>query len=92
MKQNQALTRVLIESMSRNVYCDHSDRDHKILGSCRVMCNPVTDRKTPICSNPHQLTWSQLQARSAAPDKEPILDTAIGGVALAILFIAISLI
>lgn len=92
MNQNNRLTRARAGDMSHNVYCDYLGADHKMLWSCRVMCNPVTDRKTPICSNPHQLTWSQLQARSAAPDKEPILDTAIGGVALAILFIAISLV
>lgn len=81
-----------IRSMSYNVYCVYKHSDHNILGSRRIMCNPVADRKTPICSNPHQITWSQLQSRSAASNIGSVHDAVIGGVALAILFIAVSLI
>lgn len=75
-------------SMSHNVYCGYSKADHNILGSCRVMCSTYLSTKTHTSSNPHQLSWSQFKAKQEP--QEPFFDTAIGGIALAMLLVAMA--
>lgn len=77
-----------IRSMSYNVYCDYLDRDHNILWKCRTMCSPFIKTDHTTFSNPHQLTWSQLNTKKEP--EEPFLDTVIGGVALVFLFVALA--
>lgn len=88
MNQNKAVTRARPSGMSHNVYCGYSLSDHNMLGSCRVMCSPLIRTANHTSSNPHQLTWSQLNTQKDA--EEPFLDTAIGGIALAMLLIAMA--
>lgn len=75
-------------SMSHNVYSVYSFRDHNILWKCRTMCSPFIKTAHTTFSNPHQLTWSQLNTKKEP--EEPFLDTVIGGVALVFLFIALA--
>lgn len=65
---------------------------HRVMGSCRIMCSPLIWTGSTTSSNPHQLTWSSLQARSAAAQEEPFLDTLIGGLAFAALVVALAFI
>lgn len=63
-------------------------------GSCRIMCSPFIRTKTPISSislPPAGLSWSQLN-RAAPEPQEPYFHTVIGGVALAFLCVAMSMI
>ena len=92
MNQNNRLTRANPRDMSHNVYCGYSDRDHNILCQRRIMCSPFIGTENHTFSNPHQITWSQLQARSVSSNIGSVHDAVIGGVALAILAIAISLV
>jgi hypothetical protein len=52
------------------------------------MCSPFIKTDHTTFSNPHQLTWSQLNTKKEP--EEPFLDTVIGGVALVFLFIALA--
>lgn len=75
-------------SASHNVYCGYLEGHHNILGKRRIMCSPLIGADCTRFSNPHQLSWSQLQAR--ANPKEPFFDAVIGGVALAMLLVAMA--
>ena len=86
--KNQPLKPRQASSMSHNVYCGYSFPDHKMLGLCRVMCSTYLSTKTHTSSNPHQVSWSQFKAKQEP--QEPFFDTAIGGIALAMLLIAMA--
>lgn len=92
MRQFNGLNPGGIRNIAYNVYCGYLHFDHNILWSCRRMCNPSVGTENHTSSNPHQISWSQLQARSAASNIGSVHDAVIGGIALAILFIAVSLI
>lgn len=70
------------------VYSDFFSRKHYMLGSCRIMCIGSFDPKNATSSNPHQLTWSQLQARKNPA--EPFEHVVIGGLALVMLFLGMA--
>lgn len=76
----------------RGVHFGVSNKKSGTKVACRIMCSPLIGTARTRFSNPHQLTWSSLQARSAAAQEEPFLDTLIGGLAFAGLFLALAFI
>lgn len=53
---------------------------------CRIMCSPFLEADHTTSSSPHQVSWSQFEAKKAP--QEPFVDALIGGVAFAMLLIA----
>lgn len=79
------------QPIAHNVYCGYWKGHHNIWGSRRIMCSPFIGTDNHTFSNPHQRTWSQLQARTVA-EPEPLWQSVIGAAALAALFMALALI
>lgn len=86
--QNQPLNPRRGLSMSHNVYCGYKDLDHNILCQRRIMCSPYIGTENHTFSNPHQITWSQLRAREN--QQETLENALIGGLALAMLLVAMA--
>ena len=57
---------------------------------CRIMYSPFLVADHTTSSSPHEVSWSQFEAKKAP--QEPFVDALIGGVAFAMLLIAAALV
>lgn len=86
MVKNKELSPRQIRTLAYNVYCGYLVADHNILRTRRIMCSPFVNTDRTTFSNPHQRSWSQLQAKGKGNTEHP-LDKVLGAFSMAVLFL-----